>query len=99
MNDRDWYVDPGLLPERHPDTFRSARPEGNGAENPALLTMADMLESGKKEPDWFLDGLLPGGGMSLLCGDPKTGKTTFGRSLAYASALGLEFLDRLPVTR
>ena len=66
-------------------------------EIPRLLTLEELIAQAEAAPSWFLDGMLTGDGLSLLCGNPKTGKSTFARSLARAAVRGTEFLGRLPV--
>ncbi len=50
------------------------------------------------EVEWVLEDLLPVGGLSLIIGDPKAGKSTFARCLtAYVAGLSPQvFLNRLP---
>jgi hypothetical protein len=50
------------------------------------------------EPDekvaWLVDGLLPAGGLSLVAGKPKAGKSTMVRNIALNVARGEPFLGR-----
>lgn len=62
---------------------------------PALLTAGDILAAADApDPDWLIDGLVPTGGVVLLVGRPKSGKSTFARALAVAVAQGRPFLER-----
>lgn len=44
--------------------------------------------------NWLVDGFLIEGGLSILAGAPKSGKSTISRQLALAVANGSQFLDR-----
>jgi AAA domain-containing protein len=46
------------------------------------------------EEEWLVDGLVPADGLTILGGDPKTGKTLFALDLGFAVASGGRFLDR-----
>jgi hypothetical protein len=71
---------------------RPVRPLGHA---PALLTAAEILQAADSpEPDWLVEGLIPAGGVTLLVGRPKSGKSTFARALAVAVAQGRPFLGR-----
>jgi hypothetical protein len=47
-----------------------------------------------KATSWLVDGLLSHGGMSVIAGPPKSGKSTLVRQLAKAVCNGTEFLGR-----
>jgi hypothetical protein len=53
-----------------------------------------LLAKTPEEVVWVLDDYLPAGGLVLLAGKPKEGKTTFAFELAIKTALGLPFLGR-----
>lgn len=55
--------------------------------------IGEILHSSKKV-EWLVDGLLTKGGLSLVAGKPKSGKSTIIRQLAKAVCRGEEFLDR-----
>ncbi|MEI6080407.1 MAG: bifunctional DNA primase/polymerase, partial [bacterium] len=59
-----------------------------------LTRIGSMLSEPEKEMEYVVDDLLPCSGLSLLCGKPKTGKTTLVRQLALCVAQGTDFLDR-----
>lgn len=51
-----------------------------------------------KPTAWIIDGLLSEGGMSVIAGPPKSGKSTLVRQMAKAICQGGEFLGRKAVT-
>ena len=64
-------------------------------DGPALLSAAEVLRAADSpEPDWVVEGLIPAGGVALLVGRPKSGKSTLARALAVAVAQGRPFLGR-----
>ncbi len=72
---------------------RKQRAAGDG--QPRLLGAGDVLaELDSPDPDWLVDELLPCGGVSVLVGKPKSGKTTLARAIAVAVAQGRPVLGR-----
>lgn len=59
-----------------------------------ILRMGDLLSLAEDSIQWIVDGLLIECGVSLLASKPKSGKTTFTRSLALAVSRGEAFLGR-----
>jgi hypothetical protein len=59
-----------------------------------ITTASELMENSDVERQWLVEGLLPAGGIGLLVGDPKIGKSTLARQLAVAVADGKEFLGR-----
>lgn len=59
-----------------------------------LLSFRDFMDQPDENVSYCVDGLLPDGGMSLLCGKPKAGKSTLAHQLALAVARGTSFLGR-----
>jgi len=59
-----------------------------------LVCATDLLASAEPDTRWLWDGVLPEGGMSLVVGKPKAGKSTFAFALTLAVADGREFLRR-----
>jgi putative DNA primase/helicase len=59
-----------------------------------LVSASEVLAMEEPDTPWLWDGILPEGGMSLLVGKPKVGKSTFAFALALAVANGEDFLDR-----
>jgi hypothetical protein len=54
----------------------------------------DLFEAPEEQQKWLVEDLLPAGGMSLLAGKPKAGKSTLARQLALSVATGKPFLQR-----
>lgn len=65
-----------------------------GIQSFKLQTIEEMYRQPEEAVGFFVDGLLPSGGLSVLAGKPKAGKTTLARQLVAAVALGEEFLGR-----
>lgn len=59
-----------------------------------MVTMTELMNSTASETRWLVDELLPVGGISILTGKPKTGKSTLSRQLASCVASGQPFLGR-----
>ena len=66
-----------------------AQPEAAG-----LISIGDLLEEEIEATSWAVAGLLPAGGLSLLLGKPKAGKSTLARCLCKAVADGGRWLGR-----
>lgn len=64
------------------------------AQGSKFTLLGDLLLEPEEEIDWLLDGLLITGGVSLLAGRPKAGKSTLARYLMSCAAKGSEFLGR-----
>lgn len=58
----------------------------------ALVSMSDLMQRQHKRQTWVVANLLASGGMSILAGKPKQGKSTLARNLALAVARGNDFL-------
>ncbi|NUN06152.1 MAG: AAA family ATPase [Bdellovibrio sp.] len=56
--------------------------------------MRSFLAEEHPQQQWIIDNLLLKGGISLLCGKPKAGKSTLARHLAVSVARGTDFLGR-----
>jgi hypothetical protein len=63
-----------------------------GSFEPQLLR--EYFDAPDEQQKWTVDGLLPAGGMSLLAGKPKAGKSTLARQLSLSVATGSQFLGR-----
>ena len=59
-----------------------------------FMTVKDIYDAPQEEVNFCVKGLLPTGGMSVLAGKPKAGKSTLARQLAVAVAHGTPFLNR-----
>jgi putative DNA primase/helicase len=70
----------------------------NGVEDsshePFAAPMSEKLAGVPPEPNWFWDGYLSPGALTLLAGRPKVGKTTLLFPLIAALEQGRPFLDR-----
>ncbi len=53
-----------------------------------LVTLGELLAEPNEAHKWVLEGRLPAGGLGLLAGKPKAGKSTLARCLAHAVARG-----------
>lgn len=53
-----------------------------------------LLDEDDETLEWVVHGLLPTGGVSMLTGAPKAGKSTFARNIAAAVASGTPVIDR-----
>ena len=60
-------------------------------------TFREIMAEPVKEIAYCVDGLIPMGGLSLLAGKPKAGKSTLVRQLAASVANGTDFLSRLTI--
>lgn len=60
----------------------------------SVVTVGELLAEPVEETPWQVEGLLPAGGLSILAGKPKAGKSTFARCLALAVARGNPILGR-----
>lgn len=58
-----------------------------------FMPIGEVLSTTNKL-SWAVDGLLTEGGISVLAGDPKAGKSTIARQIAKAVVRGEKFLDR-----
>ncbi len=66
-----------------------------GSERGFKLTrLGDLLREPEERTSWLVDEMLPSGGLSLLAGKPKSGKSTLARFLALCVARGERFLER-----
>ena len=57
-----------------------------------LTSLADLLSEPDDALEWLVDDRIPGGGLVLLAGKPKAGKSTLARSLAFCVAAGEPWL-------
>ncbi len=64
------------------------------SSDPSLVSAADLLNSPGESVEYLIDGLLPRGGIMLLVGKPKCGKSVLARNLALAACRGSWFLGR-----
>lgn len=71
-----------------PDDSRRGRGDGL-----ALTSIGELLAEPEEECAWLVEGRLPVGGLSLIAGKPKAGKSTASRCLALAVARGEPWLS------
>jgi replicative DNA helicase len=57
-----------------------------------FVQLGELMAQPAEEVAWLLDGRLPTGGLSLLAGRPKAGKSTIARGLAASVARGSPWL-------
>lgn len=62
-------------------------------DRPVLRPIADLLDE-TEHVEYVVQQLLPRGGLSLVAGDPKAGKSVLARNLLYRASRGEPFLDR-----
>ena len=65
---------------------------------PALIRLSDFLASSPEPVVWLVDRMLTIGGLGLIVGKPKIGKSSLARDLCNAVATGRPFLSR-PVSQ
>ena len=53
-----------------------------------LVSASELLAVSEPETRWIWDGVLPEGGMSLMVGKPKAGKSTFAFALSWRLPTG-----------
>lgn len=78
----------------------SSSPLGGGKETRkgiVLTRLEDLLNEPDEEVPWLVDRLLIQGGLSLLAGKPKAGKSTLARCIALSVASGHPVLGRATV--
>jgi 5S rRNA maturation endonuclease (ribonuclease M5) len=70
------------------------RAVGEAVREPSVVQVGDWLRVQQEAPSWVVDGLILQGGLTLLIGKPKVGKSTLARSIGLAVALGRPILGR-----
>jgi hypothetical protein len=70
-------------------------PESAGSSHGRLLTLREL--ENMQPPGWAIEGWLPAGGMSVVYGEPKSGKTFIVLSMGLHIAAGLPWLGSMPV--
>jgi hypothetical protein len=81
-----------------PGHSEDAKQQVNGVELdfwPTPVSMRDFLATEDDESErWIWDRLVPYGEVAMLCGEPRSGKTTLALNLALAVSQGAPFLGR-----
>jgi len=72
---------------------REVRYEKRRSQGFNLHPLGEIIKN-KPKMDWQVDGLLSKGGVSILAGQPKSGKSTLARQLAVATINKTKFLGR-----
>jgi hypothetical protein len=70
-----------------------AEPTTQGATD-GLTHIRDLLAEPDDTVSWIVDGLLPAGGLSVIAGKPKVGKSTLARAMALRVSRGEPILGR-----
>jgi hypothetical protein len=86
------YRQDPALSERLHALLESAKPWRIDEGPMPFTSLGDLLNEPEDTRPWVLEGRLPVGGLSLLAGKPKAGKSTMARCLALAVARGVTFL-------
>jgi len=73
-------------PEFNPEQLVAAPPKL------AMTSIADFLAEPDDQAEWLVEDRIPAGGIVLLVGTPKAGKSTLARDLAFAVATGERWL-------
>lgn len=73
---------------------KSIAPKKARHQGIVLTRLVDLLAEPPEETPWLVEGLLPQGGVSVLAGKPKAGKSTLARCIALAVASGATILNR-----
>ena len=66
----------------------SPQPPGSGPPEAEALTLTKASDVEQRDVDWIWPGWLPRGELTLLAGQPKTGKTTIALSVASILSRG-----------
>jgi hypothetical protein len=67
---------------------RPASDSTGGFDPTSFVSAAALVKEPEESIDWIIDDLLPAGGLSLVLGKPKSGKSTLVRQFAHAVARG-----------
>lgn len=86
------WAETGKTSEDFRTLLDTARPWQADDGPMSFTSLGDLLNEPEDSRPWVLDGRLPAGGLSLLAGKPKAGKSTMARCLALAIARGESFL-------
>jgi AAA domain-containing protein len=77
-----------------PDSIHAYKSDPLHESNFHPIAAPELLAEPPEEVDWVVEEILPAGGLVLLVGKPKEGKTTLSYELAVNVAQGLTFLGR-----
>jgi archaellum biogenesis ATPase FlaH len=83
-----------FLDQEGPDSIRPGPPLYKDETAFSVLTAADILAHEDEAVGWVLDDYLPSGGLVILAGKPKEGKSTLTYELAMKVVKGQPFIGR-----
>ena len=101
VNDITEWVDVGGTAEQFKallETAKTSIPEPPSKNGLHLTSLDDLLNEPEEAVEYLVENLLPSGGVSVIGGKPKAGKSTTVRNLAVSVASGEPFLG-LPTTQ
>ena len=76
------------------ELMKQARP---GYSFPGVITARDLVKEVFPEPEWIIPGLLPKGGVGILAGAPKFGKSWMCLGMGLEIAAGGYAFGKIPV--
>jgi hypothetical protein len=85
------YSPPSGVPDQEGDIPQGWREK---LQKLHAVSAEELLEEPEDEHRWLVDGLIPAGGLILLAGKPKAGKSTLARTLAVSLSQGRTWLGR-----
>jgi hypothetical protein len=85
-------VEHALLQPDRPDFRAPTTPTMTTADGLGLVPIGDLLGEPAEAHAWIVEKRLPAGGLGMLAGKPKAGKSTGARCLALAVARGVPWL-------
>ena len=92
----EWAYDRERSIEELVEGLEATKEEVMGKVSPPPTVSAKELQNDDlPDPEWLIGGLLPRGGLFLLCGRPKTGKSFLALDLASSVAVGGKGLGAL----
>jgi hypothetical protein len=94
-NGHDTPAAPNEAPSIDWSSLGVVEPQQFGPDSAAV----DFLEfvaqgDGADDQEWFVEGLIPKNGLTIIGADPKSGKTLMAYDLGFAAATGRQFLGR-----
>ena len=78
--------------EKAGEEVEGAQPVASGSGMLPLISLGNLFNKPEEETRWLVEGRLPAGGLSMIVGKPKAGKTTLARALALAVSRGEPWL-------
>lgn len=75
-------------------SFKLATPTKGRSKGFVLLNLLDEINATPEQIPWLVADVLPEVGVTMLCGKPKTGKSTFATLIAVKVAEGMEVLGK-----